>query len=236
MNNQKIEVALDIGSVSIKAIALYERQRIIHRIYYPIKGQLRQSLKNVLQSLTSIFKSENCDIIAITGSSANFYAELLGLNEVNGILATYLGTTTLIPEAGAILEIGGEHAKFIRLSPRINGEKILKDFYLNSNCSAGTGSFLEQEAHRLNLSIGEFSGLSVKSKQFARIAGRCAVFAKTDIVHLHQNGVPLPDIAHSLCRAIVQNISNELISNRKFNYPLIFVGGVAKNIGIKRIL
>jgi len=236
MNNQKIEVALDIGSVSIKAIALDEKRRIIHRIYYPIKGQLRLSLKNVLQSLNSIFKSEICSIIAITGSSANFYAELLGLNEVNGILATYLGTLTLVPEAGAILEIGGEHAKFIRLSSTINGENILKDFYLNSNCSAGTGSFLEQEAHRLNLSIAEFSRLAGESKQYAHIAGRCAVFAKTDIVHLHQNGVPLPDIAQSLCRAIVQNISNELISKRKFNSPLVFIGGVAENIGIKRAL
>lgn len=236
MNNQEIKVALDIGSVSIKAIALDERGRIIHRIYYPIKGRLRQSLKNVLQSLALIFRSENCDIIAITGSGANFYAELLGLKEVNGILATYLGATTLVSEAGAILEIGGEHAKFIRLSLGINGENILKDFYLNPNCSAGTGSFLEQEAHRLHLSIGEFSRLAVESKQYARIAGRCAVFAKTDIVHLHQNGASLADIAYSLCRAIVQNISNELISNRKFACPLIFVGGVAKNTGIKRAL
>jgi predicted CoA-substrate-specific enzyme activase len=160
----------------------------------------------------------------------------LGIQAINGIQSTYLGVQKMVTDPGAILEIGGEHAKFIRLTSGRNGRKVLKDFFMNSVCSAGTGSFLEQEAHRLNLTIEEFSRLASLPTQHVRVAGRCAVFAKTDVVHLHQNGISLRSIAYSLCRAIIQNVCNELILSRKFDLPLVFVGGVAANIGIHKAL
>lgn len=236
MKAQKIQIALDIGSRSIKAAAFDEQENIIYKYYQLIKGKLRDCLKELLESLCFNLQGKNCTLTAITGSNANFYADLLGLHQVNDILSTYLGVKKLIPEAGAILEIAGEHAKFIRLSNSCGREGVLKDFFINSACSSGTGSFLEQEAHRLGLSLEAFGQAAAQSEKPPRIAGRCAVFAKTDVVHLHQNGVPLADIAHALCCSVAQNISNELVLSRNFQPPLVFVGGVAANLGIQKAL
>ena len=142
MHRQKIQIALDIGSRSIKAAAFDDREILVHKTCQLINGQLRGCLRGLLESLYFRFQGKDCVLMAITGANANFYADLLGLSPVNGILSTYQGVKRMVPEAGAILEIAGEHAKFIRLFPAENGEKVLKDFYVNSACSSGTGSFV----------------------------------------------------------------------------------------------
>jgi len=246
VKNQKIEIAIDIGSTGIKAAAVDEKRQVVLRLCHPGRGQLKGCLISVLRSLALHFKnkSDRCFIGAVTGSNSTFYGDRLDLKPVNAVLAAYLGVKRLVPQAGAILEIGGCHANFIRLSSQTQthiqaqtrGEKILEDFYMNSRCSAGMGSFLEQEAHRLNLTLDDFSRLACEPAHYVPVAGRCAVFSKTDIIHHHQNGVPLPDIAYSLCRAIARNISDELVCNRTFVPPLVFIGGVAANKGIRRAL
>lgn len=236
MDKQNIQIVLDMGSRNTKALAFDEQEKIVHKICLPIKGQLQSSLKDLLVSMQAVLNGKKCVLKAITGANASHFAKIFGLKPSNGILSTYLGTKKLVPQAGAILEIAGEHAAFIRLSMAKDGENILEDFFVNSECSAGTGAFLEQEAHRLNLSIKVFARLAAQSTHAARIAGRCAVFAKTDAVHLHQNGVPVADICHSLCRSVAQNIVNELVLSREFRSPLVFVGGVAANLGIQKTL
>ena len=79
------------------------------------------------------------------------------------------------------------------------GENGVKGFSMNSVCAAGTGSFLDQQAERLRLTIEEFSELSLKSKRPPRIAGRCSVFAKSDMIHLQQIATPMEDIVAGLC-------------------------------------
>jgi predicted CoA-substrate-specific enzyme activase len=236
MIHSKIRIGLDIGSRSIKAAVLDNCENILHTDHLPIKGPLDICLKNLLDSFLSSGDLKTGMLCALTGNNSQHFARVFGLEATNGILATYLGTKKLSPQAGAILEIGGEHAAFIRLVSTQQGEKVLKDFFVNSNCSAGTGTFLEQEAHRLNLSLEDFGRPQARSTPTVRIAGRCAVFAKTDIVHHHQNGVPLAAIASALCRAVALNIANELIFSHGYDPPLVFVGGVAANRGIQEAL
>jgi predicted CoA-substrate-specific enzyme activase len=237
MISRSIGVALDIGSSSIKAVALDSAGQLRALVYRPIRGRLGDCLRAVLHSLSEQLRPGLCVVRAVTGSGARPIADALDLPEVNEIIAAHRGVAWLAPEAGAALEIGGEHSKFLRFdSQGVGLERQLRDFYLNSACSAGTGAFLEQEAHRFNLSIEEFGRRAAVARRTVRVAGRCAVFAKTDIVHQHQSGVPLDDVTYSLCHAIAQNVSGELIGNRTFQRPLAFVGGVAANQGMRRAL
>lgn len=237
MSTRVFDAALDIGSASVKAVALDETGRLRASVRRPIRGRLDECLRAIIRDLARDVAPARCTLTAVTGSGAEAVAEALSVPEINEIIAAYRGVGWLVPSASAALEIGGEHSKFLRFRPTdFGGQSGLRDFYLNSACSAGTGAFLEQEAHRFNLTIEEFGQRAAAARHVARVAGRCAVFAKTDIVHKHQGGVPLDDIAYSLCFAIAQNVKGELVAGRSFQPPLAFVGGVAANRGMRRAL
>jgi len=106
----------------------------------------------------------------------------------------------------------GEDSKLIILG---DDSYSIKDFYMNSVCAAGTGSFLDQQAERLRLSIEEFSELSLKSQRPPRIAGRCSVFAKSDMIHLQQIATPVEDIVAGLCFAVARNFKGSIARGRE---------------------
>ena len=109
----------------------------------------------------------------------------------------------------------------------------LIDFAMNALCAAGTGSFLDQQAERLNISIeNEFAALALQSESAARIAGRCTVFAKSDMIHLQQKGTQLPDILAGLCMALARNFKSVIGKGKSFVPPILFQGGVAYNKGV----
>lgn len=236
MSSQRIQIVLDLGSRNLKAGAFDPSGNLIAKMCRHITGLLKDSMSFVLESLQQEFCHKDAVLHAMTGAHSQTYAQIFGLQPVNDIVAAYQGAVNLMPSAGAVLEIAAEHAKFIQLNHTAQGTPGLDDFVLNSDCSAGTGAFLEQEAHRLGFSLEDFGRLALESNQAVKVAGRCTVFAKTDIVHLHQNGIPIQDICFSLCQAVAQNITNELICGRTFPPPLVLVGGVAANPGIQKAL
>src|SRR5512146_360800 len=126
-------------------------------------------------------------------------------------------------------------AKIIRLVPdsSLGGVKI-EDFSMNTACAAGTGSFLDQQASRLHLTIEEFSEIALRSKTPPRVAGRCSVFAKSDMIHLQQIATPDYDIVAGLCFAMARNFKATVGKGKKFPTPLLFLGGVAANLGMRR--
>lgn len=234
---QKIEIALDIGSSSIKGLAFGEDGRLIGRHRQAIMGQLPGSFHELMDSLASDYGEDGTAIVALTGSNAEGYSRLFNLRPVPDIMSCCQGAIQLYPGAGCILEIGAEQARFLRLRPAENGGTgVLGNFTINSLCSAGTGTFLAQEAHRLGLSVQELGQRALLSRGQVAVAGRCAVFAKTDLIHKQQNGVLLDDLAKALCRMVAQNACTELIGTKEFRRPLVFVGGVASNAGVQKAL
>ncbi len=105
---------------------------------------------------------------------------------------------------------------------------------MNTICAAGTGSFLDQQAHRLGLSIEEFGQLALRSEHPPRLAGRCSVFAKSDMIHLQQKATPSHDIVAGVCFAMARNFKSTVSSARALEPPVYFHGGVAANAGIVR--
>jgi activator of 2-hydroxyglutaryl-CoA dehydratase len=105
---------------------------------------------------------------------------------------------------------------------------------MNSVCAAGTGSFLEQQAHRLGIPIEELGRRASQAQHAVRIAGRCTVFAESDMVHKQQMGHPVDDILYGLCQALVRNYLNNLALGKALEPPVVFQGGVAANAGVVR--
>ena len=173
---------------------------------------------------------------AITGSGGKLANELIGGVFINEIVAQSTSTASLFPEARTVIEIGGEDSKLIILEKDpATGIPRLVDFEMNSICAAGTGSFLDQQARRIGVPIEkEFGEMSLKSTNPPRIAGRCSVFAKSDMIHHQQIATPLHDIVAGLCFALARNFKSNVARSKEIKNPVVFSGGVAANTGMVR--
>ena len=103
---------------------------------------------------------------------------------------------------------------------------------MNTVCAAGTGSFLDHQAQRLNVPIEEFGDTALRSENPARIAGRCGVFAESDLIHKQQLGYPVEDLLYGLCQALVRNYLANLALGKELLPTISFQGGVATNKGM----
>ncbi|RCW58322.1 putative CoA-substrate-specific enzyme activase [Halanaerobium sp. ST460_2HS_T2] len=229
MNN--LYLGVDIGSVSINIVAIDEENELVFKLYTRNSGNPIKLVKEGLAKLREEIELENYKIsgVGVTGSGRQLIAYVLGADTVkNEITAHARASTYYHPEAGTIFEIGGQDSKLI-----IVEDGIAVDFAMNTVCAAGTGSFLDHQAERLGVPIEEFGGLALEADRDVRIAGRCTVFAESDMISKQQYGFTKPEIINGLSEALVRNYMNNLVRNRVLEGEYIFQGGVAANIGIK---
>lgn len=238
-------IGLDAGSVSVKIVAIDEHGARLYSHYKRHKGHPLSIALALLGEITdtSLAASPSPQTeqkgrketpgwsLSLTGSAGRLIGSILGIPPVNEIVAQAYATQTLFPNIRTIIEMGGEDSKLILISE--DGHSIT-DFSMNSVCAAGTGSFLDQQAERLRLTIEEFSKTALSSKNPPRIAGRCSVFAKSDMIHLQQIATPLEDIVAGLCFAVARNFKGCISRGRSLISPVSFQGGVAANEGMVR--
>jgi predicted CoA-substrate-specific enzyme activase len=232
-----MKLGIDIGSVTAKATVLDESGNIIESRYVRTRGQPVETVLAILEEVLRKYPPENFKAAAATGTGGQFIASLLEIPFVNEITAQAAGTSRFHPDVQTILEIGGEDSKLIVLKKE-SGEALPKvaDFAINGVCAAGTGSFLDQQASRMGIPIEQFGDVAMKSEHPPRVAGRCSVFAKSDMIHLQQVGTPVHDIVAGLCFAMIRNFKGQVIRGRDLGKPVSFQGGVAANKGIRRAL
>ncbi len=235
-DNLKLYLGFDIGSVSLNTVLLDENHNVLEDYYDYVHGKPFNVLKDRLSLILENHPAENIAGIAITGTGGKLASELIGGIFVNEIIAQATSSGRLYPEAQTVIEIGGEDSKLILLEKDpSNGHSRLVDFEMNSICAAGTGSFLDQQARRIGVPIEkEFGEMSLKSVDPPRIAGRCSVFAKSDMIHHQQIATPLHDIVAGLCFALARNFRSNVARSKEIKKPVIFSGGVAANIGMVR--
>ena len=226
-------VGVDIGSVSVDAVVVNDAKEVLEEHYVRTKGQPIETSLAVLDDILSRTPLKKIKGIAFTGSAGKLVARILGAFFVNEIIAQSTATAYLHPEIRTIIEIGGEDSKLILMhrDPRTDTVQV-RDFSMNAVCAAGTGSFLDQQANRLGMSIEQFGRAALKSKNPPRIAGRCSVFAKTDMIHLQQLATPDFDIVAGLCHALARNFKSTIGKGKDFEKPFSFQGGVAANVGM----
>ncbi|MBN1391274.1 MAG: hypothetical protein JW947_00550 [Sedimentisphaerales bacterium] len=237
-DKRRFYIGIDVGSTSSDIVVLDGEGKIFLSDYRRTKGKPIETVRSQLgKVLKQIGSEENTSAVA-TGSAGRFLAKLLEIPFVNEVPAQAAAICHLYPQLqqATIIEMGGQDSKLIFLSTE-NGRARVRDFTLNTVCAAGTGSFLDQQAQRLGVNIeGEFGQLALRSKTVPRMAGRCSVFAKSDMIHLQQQATPTHDIIAGLCLALARNLKGDLGCGREFVKPIIFTGGVAANIGVVRAL
>lgn len=227
----QVYLGADVGSVSTNLALVDASGRVLETLYMRTQGQpvytVQQALKQIADSLPVSAKVQG---VGTTGSGRMLASVLVGADAVkNEITAHAVAALHLVPTVRTVLEIGGQDSKIIILR-----DGIVTDFAMNTVCAAGTGAFLDQQAARLNIPIEEFGNFALKSTTPVRIAGRCAVFAESDMIHKQQTGQSIPDIINGLCEALVRNYINNVARGKDVGSPIVFQGGVAANIGIKR--
>jgi len=219
-------IGLDAGSVTVKAVVLDSSGSKLEGHYVRHYGH---PLKVALDLLRDVVSRHPESSLSITGSAGKIIATILGIKPMNEIASQSYSIKKLYPHIGTIIELGGEDSKLILLE---NGR--IKGFSMNSVCAAGTGSFLEQQAERLRFSIEEFSETAARSQRPSKIAGRCSVFAKSDMIHLQQIATPVEDIVAGLCFAVARNFKGSIAQGIDIRPPVSFQGGVAANKGMVR--
>lgn len=223
-------IGIDIGSISTKGVAIDEHGGIIARSYLWTEGNPSQAAKNVIAQLREQLDEDAVRVVGAgtTGSARRLVGAMLGASVVkNEITAHAVGTTHIHPDVRTILEIGGQDSKIICVA-----DGIAVDYAMNTLCAAGTGSFLSSQAHRLGVEVEEFGEIALTSKHPANIAARCTVFAESDLVHKIQVGYERQDIIAGLCRAVASNYLNNVGKGKKVLAPVVFQGGVSKNVGV----
>jgi len=232
-----MKLGIDIGSISAKLALIDEADNIIEYHYVRTRGQPVETVLSLLEDVLTRHSPEQFRLVAATGSGGKLIAELLGTRFVNEIIAQAAGTTRFHPEVKTIIEIGGEDSKLVLLgSEAPDKPSKVTDFAINGVCAAGTGSFLDQQASRMGIPIEQFGDVALQSAHPPRVAGRCSVFAKTDMIHLQQVGTPVHDIVAGLCFAMVHNFMGNVVRGRQIDKPVSFQGGVAANKGIRRAI
>jgi len=224
-----IYLGVDVGSVSTNLVALDEEKTILKRVYLRTRGRPIDAIQEGLSEVDSIVEESDVKAVGATGSGRTLAGAILGADVVkNEITSHAVAALNEVPEARTVIEIGGQDSKLIILR-----EGIAVDFAMNTVCAAGTGSFLDHQASRLGLPIEEFGEHALESDTSVRIAGRCSVFAESDMIHKQQFGHGLSDIVAGLCEALVRNYLNNVGKGKEILPPILFQGGVAANRGIK---
>ncbi len=227
----RVYLGIDVGSVTTKFAVLDENKELVTSVYLLTQGKpidmVQQGLRQIKQQLP-----DDVDIcgVATTGSARYLAGVIVGADLVkNEITSHAVATLSYIPQVQTIIEIGGQDSKII-----IIRDGVVVDFGMNTVCAAGTGSFLDHQAIRFDMSIEEFARRALDSKTPVRIAGRCTVFAESDMIHKQQMGHQIEDILYGLCQALVRNYLNNVGLGKDIQPPIVFQGGVAFNQAIVR--
>ncbi|MGE5588346.1 MAG: acyl-CoA dehydratase activase [Clostridia bacterium] len=226
---RKAYLGVDVGSVSTNLVLLSEQGEVLEKLYLRTRGEPIAVIQKGMRMLAQAVPGVEIAGVGTTGSGRRLAAVILGADCVkNEITAHAVASARFVPDVRTVIEIGGQDSKIIILR-----EGIVLDFAMNTVCAAGTGSFLDQQAARLGVPIERFGELALMSKTPVRIAGRCAVFAESDMIHKQQMGHRIEDIVAGLCEALVRNYLSNVGKGKDIRPPVVFQGGVAANAGMR---
>ena len=230
-------LGFDAGSVAFKLVVADLAGNLVERSYTRTHGRPVETALAQLQQALDRHGRSAFALVAGTGSAGRLICQLLDVPFVNEVICQATAVRRLVPQVRTIIEMGGQDSKLIFLSDAGTNGSAMVDFAMNSNCAAGTGSFLDQQASRLGIAIEEeFGRLALQSVSPPRVAGRCSVFAKSDMIHLQQQAAPVHDIVAGLCLGLARNLKSNLARGMALPRPIAFCGGVAANAGVVRAL
>jgi predicted CoA-substrate-specific enzyme activase len=212
-------VGVDLGSSFVKVAALDEHGEVVHEHYAPHHGKPLAAAAAALADLP-------CETfrLGVTGSAGDHLGELLGAPVLHPVQAKIRAVRDQVPGARNIIAVGAGSASLVEL----NAAGDFLNLSSNSLCAAGTGSFLDEQAKRLGISYDQMAGFAFVEDP-PPVASRCAVFAKSDLIHLQQAGYSIPAMWTGLCKGCVDTFLQTLLKGKPLRGLTALVGGVAKN-------
>jgi predicted CoA-substrate-specific enzyme activase len=261
-----ISLGLDVGAVSVKLAALggpEDRPLLAHlarasssfflpklpksnrfsdcclalSTYRRLQGNPREAASDLLREFCELVPEEAIAGIRLTGSGGRTVAHVLNAEFENEFRALARSMHAFYPQVRSVFEMGGETSKYVRLSPTDGVDRLgILDYQCSTECAAGTGSFIDQQASRLLYEVEDVGTAACGASCAARVAGRCSVFAKTDMIHAQQKGYATDQILRGLCEAVARNFKSSIVKGRQVVSPVAFIGGVALNAGVREAL
>jgi predicted CoA-substrate-specific enzyme activase len=224
-------LGIDVGSISTNVVVIDPAATVLFSAYRRVEGHpIRSVQQAILELKAAVGDSVEVAGVCTTGSARTLIGAVVGADVVKNEISTHARAAVhLHPEVRTIFEIGGQDSKVTLVR-----DGVVVDFAMNLICAAGTGSFLDSQAKRLNLSIEELSERALLSRDPTAIAGRCTVFAESDMIHKQQSGHPQHDIVMGLCHAMVRNFLGNVCAGKEIKPPIVLQGGVSANLGIRR--
>ena len=253
-------VGIDIGAVSVKAAVLADGaaatrlaepqasklgeplaqpagQGLLWVTHYRrTQGRPVEASVQLLDEIIALVGPDAITGLAVAGSGAAAVANQLGVRRVNEFKALSAAAAILVPGIHTLFEMGGETSKFLQLQRSADGLVSIVDYQTNGDCAAGTGSFLDQQAGRLHYEVEQIGPIVQSAARAAQIAGRCSVFAKSDMIHAQQKGYKPEEVLRGLCNAVARNFRSAVFRSRRLDPPAAFVGGVAANSAVVRAM
>jgi len=259
-----IHLGVDVGAVGVKAALVGEGQdvaflspggnadratlttlpapgdpgRVVAVVpYRRTRGRPLEAVREVLAEIFRQVDPAGVTSLTLTGSGGELVAAALDLPRCNEFQAIARSIDLLHPQVRTVFEIGGETSKYLRLEPDPGSGRLgILDYSTNGDCAAGTGAFLDQQASRLQYSVEQIGEVVDTAERAAQIAGRCSVFAKSDMIHAQQKGFTPPEVLRGLCNAVATNFKSAVVRGRAPEPPVVLLGGVSANSAVVRAL
>jgi len=202
--------------------------------YRKLRGEPATATIEALRGALELLPGQTAERGAcFTGAGGRLAAQMTGLAFFNEFRAVSRAFDAFHPDIRTVFEMGGETSKYLLLQPDPDsGQLGLADYEKSGDCAAGTGSFIDQQALRLQYKVEDIGDLVEATERAPTIAGRCSVFAKTDMIHAQQKGYRPQEILKGLCEAVSRNFKSAICKGKNIVPPVAFIGGVAMNKGI----
>ncbi len=209
-------MGIDVGSTTVKVVAIDEQFNILYKSYVRHYARVKETVLSELEKVRSRFPGDYS--VSITGSAGLGLSQRSGINFVQEVQAAFIAIRRYYPDADAAIELGGEDAKIIFITGGTEQR-------MNGSCAGGTGAFIDQMATLLNVTVQEMDELALKAEKVYPIASRCGVFAKSDIQPLINQGARKEDISASIFQAVVDQTVSGLAQGRRIKGKVLFLGG-----------
>lgn len=213
------KIGIDVGSTTVKVVALDEQGSVCFSRYKRHHARAREVVADMLGELLQ--EQGDVEVCAcITGSVGMGMSERHSIPFIQEVVAATKAIQQDYPQVASMIDIGGEDAKIVFFE---HGEAA--DLRMNGNCAGGTGAFIDQMAVILGTDVDELNRLALKAGRIYPIASRCGVFCKTDIQNLVARNVSREDIAASIFHAVAVQTVMTLAHGWDIKAPVLFCGG-----------
>jgi predicted CoA-substrate-specific enzyme activase len=225
------------GALGVLTTPLRDGRSVLLMRNRRTRGRPLDVTRELLEEITTHVSAERIAGLALTGSGSALVAEVLGAPTCNEFQASARAIDLLYHHVRSVFELGGETSRYIRLEPDPgSGALGILDYGTNGDCAAGTGAFLDQQASRLQFAVEEIGAIVEQAERAAQVAGRCSVFAKSDMIHAQQKGYGPAEVLRGLCNAVARNFKSAVVKGRAPQPPIALLGGVSANTAVVRAL